>query len=347
MREDRFEQLNVGDEAEMFRTITAADIESFVRLTGDNNPLHVDPEYAATTSFKKPVVHGMLTASFISTMIGTKLPGEGSLWYEQQTRFLAPVRIGEKVRIWAKVRHKSPCERIVVLDTVVYGAGGRRCIEGEAKVKMLQQVEKRENIMSEEEKGAVIISGAGRGIGAAVARELSRDGYPVVVNYVRGKGEAERVVQEIQDDGGRAVALRADVSDEVSVHEMVNSAVSDFQSISGIVNNASSPIEDFDFAKLSWEIFQKHIDVQIKGAFYLTQAVLPHFLTRQQGVVVNIASVVADNIPPGKWIPYNIVKGALITFSRCLAVEYGPKGIRVNCVSPGTVSYTHLTLPTN
>ena len=77
----RFDEIKVGDVAELEHTVTKQDIERFVELTGDDNRLHIDAEYAAKTSFKKPVAHGMLGASFISTIIGTKLPGDGALWF--------------------------------------------------------------------------------------------------------------------------------------------------------------------------------------------------------------------------------------------------------------------------
>ena len=78
-----YREIKIGDKAEIKHTITQIDIDKFVDLTGDDNKLHVDEEYVSTTSFKKPVVHGMLGASFISTLIGTKLPGDGALWYAQ------------------------------------------------------------------------------------------------------------------------------------------------------------------------------------------------------------------------------------------------------------------------
>ena len=90
----KFESINIGDNAELTHTMTQSDINQFVKLTGDDNKLHVDEEYASTTSFKKPVAHGMLSASFISTIIGTKLPGDGALWYSQSLEFLQPVRVG-------------------------------------------------------------------------------------------------------------------------------------------------------------------------------------------------------------------------------------------------------------
>lgn len=147
--------------------------------------------------------------------------------------------------------------------------------------------------------------------------------------------QAEGIVKEIRENKGQAIGYKADVSDEHAVQEMVELASSKFENVTGIVNNASAPLGSFDFTRLSWDVFQEHIDVQIKGAFNLCQAVIPHFLERQHGVIVNVASVVADNVPPAKWTPYNVVKAALVEFSRCLAVEYGPIGIRVNCVSPG------------
>lgn len=356
MKKDRFESIQIGDEDEITHIITREDVDSFVRLTGDNNPLHVDEAYAAKTSFKKPVVHGMLTASFLSTLIGTRLPGQGSLWYEQNMRFLLPVRVGEKIRVWAKVRQKSSAQRVLVLDTVIFGEDNRSVIEGQAKVKIMDanhnlplreftedntqqqqndQSFSKNNLRSQTEKGAVIISGASRGIGAAIAKKLASQGFAVVVNYFQSESQAEEVVRVIQHSQGKAMKFRADVRNTDEMKKMVKLALSEFKTISGIVNNASLPVDNVDFSQLIWEDLQKHFDVQVKGAFDLTQAVLPHFLERQQGNIVNITSVYVDNVPPVKLVPYNIAKAGLAAFSKSLAVEYGPKGIRVNCVCPG------------
>jgi len=333
--EDRFEQIKIGDEAEICHTITAKDIDTFARLTGDVNPLHMDDSYASTTSFKKRVVHGMLTASFISTMIGTKLPGKGSLWYEQQLRFLAPTRIGERIKVWAKVKQKSLSMRIIAIETLVLGDGGRKLIEGEAKVKILKPEEEENPNLEAKEKGAVIITGASRGIGAAIAIELALADFPVVVNYAKSASQAEDVVRHIKSQKGKALVFQANVGDADAVKEMVASAIDEFGYIAGVVNNASPPIENLEFSQLSWADIQTHIEVQVKGAYNLCHAVLPHFLDAEGGIIVNIASIFADNVPPIKLAPYTLAKAALVSFSRSLAVEYGPKGIRINCVSPG------------
>ena len=137
---DRFEQLSVGQEAVFSHRITDEDVKKFVELTGDCNPVHLDDQFAIQNSFEKRVVHGLLTASFVSTVIGTQLPGPGSLWYEHAFRFLMPVYVGQTIQIKVRVRHKSNAQRVLALDVHVYGEGGQVVVEGEAKVKMLKNV---------------------------------------------------------------------------------------------------------------------------------------------------------------------------------------------------------------
>ena len=103
----KFESIHVGDKAEITHKITHDDINKFVDLTGDDNKLHIDLDYAKNTSFKKPVAHGMLSATFISTIIGTKLPGDGAFWFSQSFEFLLPVRVGDQITIKAEVTKKE------------------------------------------------------------------------------------------------------------------------------------------------------------------------------------------------------------------------------------------------
>ena len=331
---DRLDTISVGDEAEIVHTISEADVDAFSRLTGDDNPLHMNEAFAASTSFQKRVVHGMLTASFISTIIGTRLPGPGAMWFEQTTQFLSPVRIGERIRVRARVRHKSIAQRIVVLETVVFGDDGRKVIEGEAKVKIIEQ-EKKTPQPAGAERRAVIVSGAGRGIGAAIARQLAAAGHPVLINYLRDAEQANRVKREIESQGGRALVCQADIVDEAQVLKMTRLAIETFGGLAGVVNNACGTIAPREFLELPWAELQGHLDVQLRGAFNLTRAALPSLLEQKAGVIVNIASVYADGVPPVKIIPYVAAKSALVGLSKALAAEFGPQGIRVNTVSPG------------
>ena len=337
--EDVFNLIQIGQEEEFKHKITEKDIDKFCDLTGDDNPLHMDTSYAQETDFKDRVVHGMLSASFISTMIGTRLPGKGSLWYEQHIKFLVPVRIGDEIRIWAKVLHKSESQRIIVLQTMIYNQLGKTVIEGEAKVKVLKKNKKLEvknHIENMESlKGAVIISGASRGIGASTAIKLAMKGYAIIVNYYNNEKRALEVVEQIKDLGGRAMHIKANVANNEEVKSMVSVALNKFGTIDGLVNNASAPISYRSFDEITWNDFQIHLDVQMKGALNLCKSIIPHFIENKKGSIVNISSIYADNVPPAKMMHYSLSKSALISFTKSLAVEHGPLGIRVNCVSPG------------
>ena len=124
-----FEDLEIGMEASFGKTISAADIESFADISGDRNPVHLDAEYAAGTMFKERIAHGILTASLISAVIGTKLPGPGCIYLSQSLNFRAPVKIGDEVVASVRVAELIEKRRRVVLaceckigdDTVLDG----------------------------------------------------------------------------------------------------------------------------------------------------------------------------------------------------------------------------------
>lgn len=130
------EDLAIGQRAETVRLVTQQDIEAFAEVSGDRNAVHLDAEYAAKTSFKGRVAHGMLSASFISGVLGTKLPGGGTIYVSQSLRFLAPVRPGDSVKTCVTVKEIRPTTRSrgeVVCSTIAY-VGDVAVIEGEATV---------------------------------------------------------------------------------------------------------------------------------------------------------------------------------------------------------------------
>lgn len=331
---DKLDLISVGDTAELEHRITKEDVQGFCDLTGDNNPLHMDDTFARASGFGKRVVHGMLTASFISTMIGTKLPGPGALWYEQNVRFLRPVRLGETIRVQATVLQKSVAQRLLVLETIVLGEAGDRVLEGQAKVKVLQP-EAEEGLGVGTANKTVIVTGASRGIGAATAKALAKAGHPVVVNCASSLTEADEVVASIQAEGGRAMVFRADVRDGEQVAAMVAAARERLGPLAGAVHNASSPVNPIPLADLSWENIERHMDIQLKGGYNLMHALLPHLLAEGGGLFLSIGSTFTDSVPPLQLAHYIAAKAALTAFTKCAAAEFGPKGVRAMCVSPG------------
>ncbi len=127
------EDLTVGQSAELVRAVGAADIEAFAAVTGDNNPVHLDAEFAATTSFGERIAHGMLSAGYISAVIGTQLPGPGAIYLSQSLRFKRPVKIGDEVTARATITEIDAAKARVTLATVCL-VNGKPVVEGEALI---------------------------------------------------------------------------------------------------------------------------------------------------------------------------------------------------------------------
>lgn len=128
-----FDELSVGQTAEMSRVVGAADIEAFAEVSGDNNPLHLDEAYAKTTTFGARIAHGMLSAAYISAIIATRLPGSGAIYLSQSLRFRRPVKIGDLVVARATVKKLDEARAHVTLDTTCE-VNGKTVIDGEALV---------------------------------------------------------------------------------------------------------------------------------------------------------------------------------------------------------------------
>jgi len=335
--QDPYYQIQVGDVVTLEHEITKKDVNSFADLTGDDNPLHMDDQFAREANFGSRVVHGMLSASFISTIIGTKMPGKGALWQSQTLNFLNPARISDVITVKATCKQKSDAQRVIVLDIEVANQDNKLLITGEASVKVLEppQEKKQEYNMVDNTKGAAIISGASRGIGAAIAKQLAADGFSVVINYNNSEDQAKIVENEILEIGGNCSIFKADITSSEEVANMVQFTTEKYGAIEALVSNASGAIKNNSFSELDWENIQSHLDIQLKGTFNLCKKIVPIFKERKYGKIINIISTYTDDAPPAQVIDYAIAKTALHSFSKSLAVELGPLGIQVNCVSPG------------
>jgi 3-oxoacyl-[acyl-carrier protein] reductase len=330
-----FDQIQVGDRQQLVKVITEADIRKFVEMTGDDNPLHVDRDFAAGTAFKDIVVHGMLGASFISTVIGTQLPGPGALWVAQSMEFLHPVRLGDELTVACTVIKKHDRDRLLELETRIVNQNQQTVLLGTGKVKVLAA----KAAMTAEQPGepprcALVTGGAG-GIGRAICLRLAREGFQVVVNYRGDRKAALELVAGIEAAGGRAVAIQADLTLPDAVTRLHQEAVRAFGPVAVLVNNASARINPKRFAAMAWPDLQQHLDVQLKGAFLLAQACLPDMAAQHYGRIINITSQVVTGPPASLWTGYAVAKAALGMLSRYLAAEFGPSGITVNCVAPG------------
>lgn len=330
-----FEAIQVGEKRSLTKTITEADVRRFVDMTGDDNPLHVDAAYARSTPFKDVVVHGMLGASFISTVIGTRLPGPGALWVSQQMDFLLPVRLGDELTVSCEVLKKYAVERLLELETIITNQNGQRVLTGRGKVKLLSEPRTALTTRAPQKCMVALVTGGAGGIGQALCERLAADGFSVVVNYAHSAGPANDLISRITASGGSAMAVQADVATEAGITKLFDAAVNAYGGIGVLVSNASPAIHAKPFTSATWAEVQQHIDVQAKASFLLAQRCAPGMTARKWGRIINITSQVTRALPTPGWLGYTVGKSTLAALTRSLAVELGPSGITVNAVAPG------------
>lgn len=182
-----------------------------------------------------------------------------------------------------------------------------------------------------------LVTGASSGIGRATAELLAACGAAVAVNYNRNEAGARAAVEAIGGEGGRAVAVQADVTRFDDVHELVNRTANELGPVDILVNNAGSLVERLKLLELTEEKWDAVIGLNLKSAFLCAQAVAPSMIERRRGAIVNVSSVAGRNGGALGSIHYSTAKGGLITMTKGLAKELGPHGVRVNAVSPGVI----------
>lgn len=339
----KYDEIKVGDKATLEHKITQNDIERFVELTGDDNKLHIDKNYAARTSFKKPVVHGMLGASFISTIIGTKLPGDGALWFSQTLEFLLPVRMGDEITVSAEVIKKNDRENIIELNVEIHNQNRQVVTRGVSKVKVIDQIapeEIKDNVDENIPRVALVVGATG-GIGEATAMRLAMQGCDIVLHYNSNKQKASDIAERIEVLGRKAAICQADILNTEQVEQLVATATRKLGKVDIVVNCAASSIPPIKVGEMLWRDILHQIEINIKANFVLVQTVLPQMLERRWGKIVMIGTVYSDK-PNSDLLHYITAKSALEGFTKSLAFELAPKGINVNMVSPSVIS-TELT----
>ncbi len=185
-------------------------------------------------------------------------------------------------------------------------------------------------------KGKVaLVTGGGRGIGRAISLALAQEGVKVCVNYFHSKDAAEEVVKRIKENGGEAISYKADVSKLEEVNRMVGEVNKQFEKIDILVNNAGLNIDKY-LMIMNEEEWDKVIDVNLKGAFNCSKAVSRIMIGQRSGNIVNISSISAISGTAGQ-TNYSAAKGGMISFTKSLARELAPFGIRVNALAPGLI----------
>ena len=186
----------------------------------------------------------------------------------------------------------------------------------------------------------MIVTGGGRGIGAATARLAAARGYAVAVNYQRGRDSAEAVVRQIEASGGRAIAVAADVGVEDDVLRLFETVDRSLGRLSALVNNAGIVDRGMQLADMTAARLTRMFAINITGSFLCAREAVKRMSTRNGGsggAIVNVSSIAARLGGAGEYVDYAASKAAIDTLTVGLAKEVGPQGIRVNAVRPGII----------
>ena len=180
----------------------------------------------------------------------------------------------------------------------------------------------------------VLITGSSRGIGAAIARRLN-DEYKIIINYNKSIDKAFALMEELRETNPNVIAIKANVSDESEVENMFSIAEKNFGHVDILINNAGishfSLIQDIDFA--TW---QNVINTNLNSVFLNSKRAIPNMISKQYGVIINMSSIWGE-IGASMETLYSASKGAINTFTKAMAKELAPSGIRVNAIAPGIV----------
>jgi 3-oxoacyl-[acyl-carrier protein] reductase len=194
-----------------------------------------------------------------------------------------------------------------------------------------QALLERNYIMSKLKDKVAVVTGASKGIGAAIAKALAAEGASVIVNYASSKSGAETVVSAITAAGGKAVAVGGDVSKAADAQGLIDAAIGNYGRLDILVNNSGV----YDFAPLeaiTEDSFHKHFNINVLGLLLTTQAAAKHL--GEGGSIINIGSTITHMNPPGTAV-YTATKAAVDSITSVLAKELGPRNIRVNALNPG------------
>jgi NAD(P)-dependent dehydrogenase (short-subunit alcohol dehydrogenase family) len=190
--------------------------------------------------------------------------------------------------------------------------------------------------MSEKMNGKkVLVTGAGTGLGREIALEFARQGAVVVLHYSHDSDEAESAVKEIQSAGGNAKAIKADFNEVEQAIQLTSSAIDFMGGLDVLVNNAGITMT-LEFEEVSPEQFDTVYNVNVRAQYFIIQTALPAMLKQGGGAVINLSSVHGIRASKGHSV-YAGTKGAIIAYTRQLAIELAPRGIRINAIAPGAV----------
>jgi len=314
-------------------------IDRFAELSGDVNPVHMDPTEAKAYGFPKRVAHGALSVALLSRLIGMKIPGAGALWLGHRIEWQAPVFVGDELILCAKVENYSEAAALLHLSFQGTNQRGQVVLQGEAQVKVNTKLTGDKAVKTAQ---IALVTGGTRGIGAAITCRLADDGFKVAINYLQDDRSAQQIRTMIESKGGTCLLIPSDIRAPNGPATILDTVQKTFGHPDVIVHAATPRLVARRIAETSYDDVDHYLQPYIRGALTLIARASPHMIQQNFGRFIFLGTSALFGQPPSGYGPYIIAKSALWGLVRCAAQELGPFGITVNMVSPG-LTITDLT----
>jgi 3-oxoacyl-[acyl-carrier protein] reductase len=319
--------------------VTKKKIDLFKKITLDNNPIHSNFNEAKKYGLKKPIVFGMLTSSFLSGIIGNKIPGRGAIWSDCNITFSKPVYENDILNFESKIVRISLSTLQIILETNVFNKKSEKVMGAYSTVKFPKSFLKKIKIVRTKNIGKKkkklkdldIIIGASSDVGLEVAKNLTKKKKKLLLTYFKNK---EFLKKEMKNKKSNFL-LKLDLNSFNDLNK-IKKFVKNKYSIKSIVYTVSGEIEFRTLKDTNQNDIKREINIQTIGLFNLVKTLLEDLKSNECSIVV-IGSDVVFGKPPIKMLTYNVAKNSLLGMTKSLAVELGSKGIRVNMVSPGII----------
>jgi 3-oxoacyl-[acyl-carrier protein] reductase len=332
----------IGKKISFTKKINKSLINQFVKLSGDNNPIHVNEEYAKKTTYKKIVAHGMLSEAFLSTIIGTKLPGKGSLWIEKEVKFLKIVRLDDYITFDAEVISIDEQNRVAFIDICAKNQFGEKVIDSKNKViisdncKIAKKIHKKKikkiKKIHKLNKKTVLLLGSSGGIGLDTANTLLKAGYIVYCQYFTENNSLDKLKKKYKN---KVFLLKLDIYNEKSLSKFLNEIRK--VNFTHLINCIIPKIYNVPYQ----DIKKKDFEYYFSGLFYnvieIINEVTKIFIKNNCGNIIDISTVYLQ-IPEKNFLPYITYKGAMKHFIKTLSVELSGYDIRSNIITAGVTN---------
>ena len=356
------DEFNLGDSYSDQFIVTEDVVNKFADFSSDFNPIHIDQNFAKSRGYSRQVSHGVIQLSYLSKMIGMDFPGPGSIWMNQTVNWLLPVFVEDTIKIVLTIKGRSSSAKILTLSVEIFNEDNKKVMQGEAQVKITKNLSSQLNNEINELKDlnllqdskeylpnksnstqrVALITGASRGIGEAIARKLSSNGFRVVINYRNDANSAKKIVDSIISSGGDAIALQADITISSDILIMSKKIFSKWGRCDVVIHSASPPIKLIKTEQVKYEDISLYLNTHLKGAVLLVENFSKSMIQNKFGRFIFLGSAALYGAPPQGMAAYVTAKEALWGYTKAIATDMAHYGITANMVSP-SLTITDLT----